>query len=363
MQDFVKNTSTTSPDIDLTLIVPCHNEQDNVQLFYTTAEKTFLDAGITLELVFINDGSTDDTLNRLRKIVEDARGKYIVQVINFTRNFGKESGVYAGLQYARGKFIGLIDADMQQDPAVALQMYDYLQDHPDCDEVAAYQSQRHESGMMKWFKERFYAIFNSMSKEVQLTPDASDFRVFKREVGEALLQMPEYFRFSKGLFSWVGFNIHTMPYEAKARHAGTSNWTYKSLFKYAGNGIMAFSTWPLKIVKYIGVVVAVVALIYLLYSIIVDYLIFHNGVAGYPTLVCLILLFGGIQTMILGIIGDYLARDYVEGKHRPIYLMKQHFDTEEDLHKDKNNHDDAYLDWFSRAPNYPNQRYSDGNSR
>lgn len=318
-------------DIDLTLIVPCHNEQDNVQLFYQTAEKTFDDAGVRLEIVFINDGSSDHTLERLRQIVDDARGTHVVQVIGFSRNFGKESGVYAGLQHARGRFMCIIDADMQQDPFVALKMYRFLQNHPEYDEVAAYQAHRHESPMMRWLKERFYATFNSMTKEIQLTPDASDFRVFKCEVGEAILQMPEYFRFSKGLFSWVGFNVYTMPYDAKVRHSGTSNWSYRSLFHYASEGIMAFTTWPLKIVKYIGFVTAILALIYLLYSIIVDYFILHNGVAGYPTLVCLILLFGGVQTMVLGIIGDYLARDYVEGKHRPIYLMKQHYDTLEQL--------------------------------
>lgn len=331
MQDLLQNTCEASHDIDLSLIVPCHNEQDNVELFYKTAEATFEKAHISLELVFINDGSSDDTLARLENIVEEARGKHIVQVIGFSRNFGKESGVYAGLQHVRGSYVGIIDADMQQDPAVALKMYDFLQDHPEYDEVAAYQSQRHESPLMRWLKERFYAVFNSMTKDIHLTPDASDFRVFKREVGDAILQMPEYFRFSKGLFSWVGFNVYAMPYEAKERHSGTSNWSYRSLFHYASEGIMAFTTWPLKIVKYIGALTSFIALLYLLYSIIVDYFILHNGAAGYPTLVCLILLFGGIQTLILGIIGEYLARDYVEGKHRPIYITKQYFDTKPDM--------------------------------
>lgn len=312
---------------DLSLIVPCHNEAGNVRLFFETAHTCFKEAGISLELVFIDDGSTDGTMGVLRSIVEEQRGKCAVQVIRFSRNFGKESGLYAGLQAVRGHMVGIIDADLQQDPAMALQMYRYLIEHPGTDVVAAYQEERNEGAMLKWFKRSFYRTFNAASDEIDIPPNMSDFRVFRRDVVQALLSMPEYFRFSKGLFAWVGFNTYAMPYTANARQSGTSNWSFWKLMKYAMSGILAFTTWPLKVAKYIGFVSSVGALIYLLYVVIFDYFIAGVGVPGYPTLVCLILLFGGLQLLVLGIMGEYMAREYIEGKRRPIYIAKEHLST------------------------------------
>lgn len=312
---------------DLSLIVPCHNEAGNVRLFFETAYACFDEAGINLELVFIDDGSADDTMSVLRSIVEEQRGKRAILVIRFSRNFGKESGLYAGLQAVRGRTVGIIDADLQQDPAMALKMYRYLIDHPETDVVAAYQEERHESAMLKWFKHSFYRTFNAASDEIDIPPNMSDFRVFRRDVVQALLSMPEYFRFSKGLFAWVGFNTYAMPYTANARQSGTSNWSFWKLMKYAMGGILAFTTWPLKVAKYIGFVSSVGALVYLLYVIIFDYFIAGVGVPGYPTLVCLILLFGGLQLLVLGIMGEYMAREYIEGKHRPIYIAKERLST------------------------------------
>jgi glycosyltransferase involved in cell wall biosynthesis len=313
---------------DLTLIVPCHNEEDNIPAFFDAAVGCLDPSGIAYEMIFVNDGSSDGTMRVLRDLVADQAGKRMIQVIGFSRNFGKESGLYAGLQAARGRYIGLIDADMQQDPVIALRMYRYLQDNPECDVVAAYQEERLESPALCWFKRAFYRTFNAASDEIDIPADMSDFRVFRRSVGEALLSMPEYFRFSKGLFSWVGFNTHAMPYTPNDRNAGESSWSFRSLFHYAMGGILSFTTWPLKIVKYVGVVSSVIALVYLAYVLFVDYMIMGIAVPGYPTLVCLILLFGGVQLLVLGVMGDYMARDYIEGKRRPIYIARERLDTE-----------------------------------
>lgn len=320
----------TSCDMpDLTLIVPCHNEESNIPVFFESASVCLNKAGISWELVFINDGSTDSTMQQLKALV----GKHPtdrLQVIGFSRNFGKESALFAGLQAAKGSYIGLIDADMQQDPALAVKMFEYLKSHGEFDVVAAYQEQRREGVFLRWCKNVFYKTFNATSDQISLPANMSDFRVFKRDVRDALLSMPEYFRFSKGLFAWVGFNTHSMPYTPNERNAGRTSWSFKSLFKYATGGMLAFTTWPLKVAKYIGFVASVAALVYLLYVLIVDYLVMGIGVPGYPTLVCLVLLLGGMQLLVLGIIGDYLARDYLEGKHRPLYIVRERLSTDVD---------------------------------
>lgn len=313
----------------LSLVVPCHNERDNVRLFLEEATRVFGPReDVAFEVVFVDDGSTDGTLDELRAIVADnLQGPRGIRVISFSRNFGKESALYAGMQASKGDYVCLIDADLQQDPAVALEMYDYLAEHRDYDVVAAYQANRREGKILSWLKRRFYKIINATSDEIDLPENASDFRVFTRQVADALLAMPERFRFTKGLFAWVGFNTHVMPYEVKPRHSGESNWSTKSLFKYAFMGITSFSTWPLKVLRYGGAILSFVSALYLLYVIIVDYFILGVGVPGYPTLVCLILLFGGFQLLALGIIGDYVARGYIEGKHRPLYIVKEDFSS------------------------------------
>ncbi len=320
-------TNQTLKTPDLTLIVPCYNEAGNIPCFYRSATSVFREANVSLELVFIDDGSADDTLSALHRLARTHDHDVIVQVISFSRNFGKESGLYAGLQAARGRIVGLIDADMQQDPKIACQMYHYLQEHNDCDVVAAYQEERHERRLLRWSKHMFYRTFNAASDEIDIPADMSDFRLFRHDVATALLSMPEYFRFSKGLFAWVGFRTHAMPYTPHQRHSGTSSWSFSQLFHYAMGGILAFTTWPLKIAKWTGVVSALGALIYLLYVVIVDYGIKGIAVPGYPTLVCLILLLGGVQLLVLGIIGEYLARDYLEGKHRPLYIARERIDS------------------------------------
>lgn len=329
-----------SPDISL--VVPCNNEEANVRPFFDEAVRTFgARDGLTFEIVYIDDGSTDNTFAEISALVEEtsrelgqpsdqapSNGLCRVTAIRFSRNFGKESAIYAGMEASTGKAVCLIDADLQQDPAVALQMYDYLVSHDDCDVVAAYQDNRKEGKAVSWLKRKFYRVFNATSDGIELPENMSDFRVFTRQVAEALLSMPENNRFSKGLFAWVGFNTHAVPYTVRPRHAGKSRWTVRSLFKYAFTGFSSFSTWPLKAIKTIGGICSFAAAVYLLYVLIVDFLILGIDIPGYPTLVCLILMFGGFQLLALGFIGDYLARDYIEGKQRPLFIVKDCFSSD-----------------------------------
>ena len=311
---------------DLTLVVPCYNEADNIPLFYKTATECFEQAGVSIEIVFVNDGSQDGTAQLLRRVVESARGKHAVQAIDFSRNFGKESALYAGMQAARGNNICLIDADMQQTPHDALRMYHLLMENAEVDCVAACQVDRKEGFVLRLFKRAFYRTFNGMADDISIPANVSDFRVFRRSVRDALLALPERERFSKGLFAWIGFNTLEIPYEAEQRAAGTSKWSFRKLFRYAATGIFGFTTWPLKIAVWLGSICAVAAVIYLL-SVLAEYLLYGTNAPGYPTLACLILLFGGLQLAVLGVIGEYLGRDYIENKRRPIYLAKEHLDS------------------------------------
>lgn len=314
---------------DLTLVVPCYNEVDNIPLFYRTATECFDEAGVALEIVFVNDGSQDGTAALLRRIVEQARGKHAVQAITFSRNFGKEAALYAGLETVNGKCVCFIDADMQQTPQDALRMYKLLQEHPEHDCVAACQVDRKEGFVLKLFKQAFYRTFNGISDDIAIPANVSDFRVFRRSVADALLKLPEKERFSKGLFAWVGFSTLEVPYEPEERASGKSKWSFRKLFHYAMTGIVGFTTWPLKIAIYLGLLSSVGAVAYLI-VVLGEYALRGNDVPGYPTLACLILLFGGLQLFVLGIIGEYLARDYIENKHRPIYLAKERLTSEEE---------------------------------
>ena len=312
---------------DLTLVVPCYNEADNIPLFYKTATECFEQAGVGIEIVFVNDGSQDGTAQLLRRVVESARGKHAVQAIDFSRNFGKESALYAGMQAARGNNICLIDADMQQTPHDALRMYHLLMENADIDCVAACQVDRKEGFVLKLFKRAFYRTFNGMADDISIPANVSDFRVFRHAVADALLSLPEGQRFSKGLFAWVGFKTLEVPYEPDARANGESKWSVKSLFHYAANGILGFTTWPLKVAVWIGLVASLGGFVYLLW-IIFEYALRGTDVPGFPTLACLILLFGGLQLTVLGVIGEYLSRSYIEGKHRPLYIAKEHLTNE-----------------------------------
>lgn len=331
-----KTMKMTQYAYDLSLIAPCHNEQGNVRALYEAICTTFGDEDARVELILVDDGSKDTTFLEMQQVCAAAarasqseQHAIGVQLVQLSRNFGKESALVAGMQCARGACVGFIDADLQQDPAIAREMFEYLCGHDECDVVAAYQVHRHEPAPIRFLKKAFYASFNAASDEIDIPSDMSDFRVFRATVKDAVLSLPEYFRFSKGIFAWVGFNTHAIAYEAHERHAGKSNWSVISLFKYAFGGILAFTTWPLKIAKYLGFFTSIAAAVYLFYVIIFEYLMHGIDVPGYPTLVCLTLIFGGLQLLVLGVIGEYLARDYLQGKQRPIYIARRYITSDE----------------------------------
>lgn len=299
----------------LSLIVPCYNEEQNVEAFYARCQEMF--PTDQYEVVFVNDGSKDGTYKKLQKLHEEHDN---ILVVNFSRNFGKESAIYAGLHYASGSYISIIDADLQQDPEIVRNMVNILEEKPDIDVVAAYQAQRHEGKLMSWCKDRFYKFINRLS-EVDLRENASDFRTFRASVQKALLDMPEYFRFSKGLFSWVGFETEYIPYEAAERFAGTTKWSFTKLLKYAMEGIISFSTLPLQLATFFGAIVSAIAIIYGI-VIIAQTLLTGIDVPGYATTIVVVLFLGGVQLLVMGILGEYLAKTYIQGKHRPVYIAE-----------------------------------------
>ncbi|MGN0547598.1 MAG: glycosyltransferase family 2 protein [Acutalibacteraceae bacterium] len=301
----------------LSLVVPCYNEEKNVSLFYEAAKSDFSGAGFDYEIVFVNDGSRDGTFKELQKLMN---GDIPVKIVNFSRNFGKESAMYAGLRESEGDYVTIIDADLQQRPAIALDMVRMLDSEPEYDCIAAFQDKRKEGKVLTFFKNSFYKLINKFA-DTEFVQGASDFRTFRRPMVEAILSMDEYFRFSKGLFSWVGFNTKFIPYEVQERATGTSKWSFRKLFKYALDGIFAFTTAPLRIATILGLVTSFFSIIYLI-IVVIQKLAFGIAVAGYATIVVLILLLGGIQLCCIGIIGEYIARTYIQTKGRPIYIAK-----------------------------------------
>lgn len=338
--------------MDFSLIIPCYNEEENLRVFIPTAIARLEALDASCEMVFVDDGSSDATFQVIEEQIDayekqaghsggdgpapqregvpaapdgggsaGGGGGLSFRIIGFSRNFGKESAMFAGLEQARGDVLGFIDADMQQDPAVAVRMFNVLKEDPACDCVAAVQEHRRESLPMRALKRLFYRMFRDMS-DLDIVEGASDFRVFTRQVADALLSLREHFRFSKGLFSWVGFSTRVVTYKVHDRYAGKSKWTLRDLFGYAWNGVVAFSTWPLRMAMALGVVLAIVSLV-LLGIDVVDSMVLHDGVSMGRVLVYVVLLMGGIQMIVLGVFGEYLARAYLESKHRPLYIVRR----------------------------------------
>ena len=303
----------------LSLIVPCYNEAENVAAFQDAVIGAFAGCGYDYEIVFIDDGSRDATLHNLKKL--HASHKCPVKIISFSRNFGKEAGLYAGLQHASGDYLCLIDADLQQRPEIARDMVKILDEKPELDVVAAYQDRRGEGKVLSFFKKSFYSIINRMS-DVSLHADASDFRCFRRSVAESIIGLTEYHRFSKGIFAWVGYSTEFIPYTAQERHAGTTKWNFWKLLNYAIEGIIGFSTAPLRLATIIGGVTGVAAALYLI-VVVLQKLIWGIAVPGYATIIVLILLLGGIQLFCIGIIGEYVGRIFEQSKDRPVYIAKE----------------------------------------
>ena len=303
----------------LSLIVPCYNEAENVAAFQAAVIHAFDGCGYDYEIIFIDDGSRDATLHNLKKL--HAEQKCRIKVISFSRNFGKEAGLYAGLQHACGEYISLIDADLQQRPEIVRDMVAILDQQPDMDVVAAYQDRRGEGKVLSFFKKSFYAIINMLSS-VTLQPDASDFRTFRRSVRDSILELAEYHRFSKGIFAWVGYNTYFIPYTACERAAGKTKWSFWKLVNYAIEGIIGYSTAPLRLATCCGAVTGFAALVYLI-MVILEKLILGIDVPGYATIIVLILLLGATQLFCIGIIGEYVGRTFEQTKDRPIYIAKE----------------------------------------
>ncbi len=305
-------------DIDISIIIPCYNEEQNIPLLFEECQKTFDKQNINIEYIFINDGSKDHTFDAIKNIV--LKNNNVIG-LNFSKNFGKESAIYAGLNKSLGKYIAIMDADLQQHPKYVLKMFNYIIDNPEYDIITCYQAIRKEGKVISFFKKLFYKLINKIS-EIEFYENASDFRLFSRQVANSLLELKEYYRFSKGFFSWIGYNNYYMPYEVEERKFGKSSWSFISLIKYALDGIIGFSISPLKISTYIGFIAFVISIIYMI-IVLIQKIFIGIDVDGYATIVCLILMFGSLQMIFIGIIGEYLGRVYIETKKRPIYIIKE----------------------------------------
>lgn len=301
----------------LSLVVPCFNEEEVIFDFYKEVRAVFEGNIDDYEFVFVNDGSRDGTLERLRAIHKVADN---VKVVSFSRNFGKEAAMYAGLNNACGDYTCVIDADLQQRPEVVLEMAEILDKNPDIDCVAAYQEERKESQLLTFCKDKFYELINKVS-EVEFYPGASDFRLMRRPMVEAVINMGEYHRFSKGLFSFVGFNTEFIPYEVQERAGGESKWSFVKLFKYAIEGIVGYTTSPLRIATFAGVASIAASVLYLIIALIAGAI--AGNITSAVAIITLILLVGGLNFLFIGIAGEYLARTYMQVKDRPVYIVKE----------------------------------------
>ena len=309
----------------LSLVVPCYNEAENVAAFQEATIAAFEGCGYDYEIVFIDDGSKDATLHNLRKL--HAEQKCPVKVVSFSRNFGKEAGIYAGLTHTCGEYVSFIDADLQQRPEIVRDMVKILDEQPEYDIVAAYQDRRGESKILSFFKKGFYKLINGLSN-VNLKSDASDFRTIRRSVADSIIKLAEYHRFSKGIFAWVGYNTCFIPYTACERVAGTTKWNFRSLTNYAVEGIIGYSTKPLRIATYLGFFTALASVLYLIF-VVLQKLIWGIEIPGYATIIVLILVLGAVQLFCIGIIGEYVGRTFEQSKNRPIYIAKEILDYKE----------------------------------
>ena len=311
----------------ISIVVPCYNEEESLPLFYKEVNKVteIMKAKAEFEFVFVNDGSKDNTLEELRNLAKkDKRVRYI----SFSRNFGKEAGMLAGLENATGDYITTMDADLQDPPTLLEEMFDTLESGEyDCCATKS-TNRKGYSFLRKTFTKWFYDIIGKISK-TEMVPGARDFRLMTRQMVDAIISMREYNRYSKGLFSFVGFKTKWIDFEIEDRAAGTSKFNFWKLFSYAIEGIVAFSTAPLVFAALVGVIFCFIAFILIIF-IIVKTLVWGDPVGGWPSMACIMFFVGGIQLFCTGIIGEYLAKTYLETKHRPVYIVKE---TEKDLKK------------------------------
>lgn len=306
----------------LSIIVPCYNEEEALPIFYEEIVKVInkLEGDYTLEseIIIVDDGSTDSTLANARELKEkDNRVKYI----SFSRNFGKEAGIIAGLQHSIGDQVAIMDVDLQDPPELLLEMYKIITEQ-DFDCIATRRvTRKGEPPIRSFFARCFYKIINKMS-DVEIVDGARDFRLMTRQMVDAILSVDEYNRFSKGLFSWVGFKTKWLEYENRERSAGETKWSFRKLFIYSMDGIVAYTTAPLSFASIAGFFFCLIALVMILIFVIKT-LLWGDPVAGYPSMICVILFIGGIQLFSVGILGQYLSKTYLETKKRPHYIVKE----------------------------------------
>ena len=302
----------------VTVIVPCFNEQEAIPIYYKEMCKIMLQMqDVDMELLFVDDGSTDRTLSVMKALhTLDERCQYL----SFSRNFGKEAAIYAGLKNAAGDYVAIMDVDLQDPPELLPQMYQILEEE-EYDNVATKRSTRTGEPMVRSFlSEAFYKCINRISK-TEIVNGARDYRLMKRKMVDAVLEMSEYNRFSKGIFEWVGFRTKWLEFENVERSAGETKWSLRKLFKYSLEGIMGFSVAPLSLASVIGLLFCVFSF-FMILVIIVRTVAWGDPVNGWPSLVCIIFMVGGVQLLCTGIVGQYLAKTYLETKHRPIYILK-----------------------------------------
>ena len=317
MTEQIRNYPIEKSEI-LSLVVPVHNEEETIQIFYDTLSALKDNLTATIHYHFIDDGSTDNTLSILRELSNNDKN---VHYISFSRNFGKEAGLYAGLQQTTGQYVAVMDVDLQDPPELLPEMLHDVQSG-EYDAVGTRRADRAgEAKIRSWFSSQFYVGMNKIS-ETHLVDGARDYRVMTRQMVNAILSMSENQRFSKGIFSWVGFKTKYIPFENRARVAGNTSWSFWSLSKYAIEGIVSFSTFPLTVITGLGFVSFGISLLSAVF-IVIRALAYHNSAAGWPSLVTIILFIGGIQLLSLGVIGRYVAAIFLESKHRPIYITRE----------------------------------------
>lgn len=304
----------------ISIIVPCYNEEESLPYFYEEATRVLcsLKERYEYEILFVNDGSKDKTIEKIKELaVKDQHVKYL----SFSRNFGKEAAMYAGLCHAKGEYVAVMDADLQDPPSLLPEMLKILETNQ-YDSVATRRSDRRgEPPIRSWFAKKFYLIINKIS-DADIVDGARDFRLMNRKMVDAIIAMPEYNRFSKGIFGWVGFRTYWLPYENVERVAGQTKWNFWKLTKYAIDGIINFSQVPLIISSWMGGFMTALSCV-AIFLLILRRLLFGDPVQGWASLVCIIIFIGGLQMLFMGIVGQYIAKIYMESKRRPIYIIAE----------------------------------------
>ncbi|WP_449458669.1 glycosyltransferase family 2 protein [Streptococcus suis] len=303
----------------ISVIVPCFNEEEAIPYFYDAMEKVRKEMGEQFEYIFVNDGSKDRTLTVLRQLSGQDRA---VRYLSFSRNFGKEAALYAGLQAAQGELVTVMDVDLQDPPEMLMEMKAMLDGNPELDCVGTRRVSRDgEPPIRSFFAKLFYKLMNKIS-QVEVVDGARDFRLMRRHMVDAILSVSEYNRFSKGIFAWVGFETEYLPYENVERVAGETSWSFWKLLSYSIEGIINFSDTPLNIASYTGFFTFLLSLVLMVF-VVFKTLVFGDPTIGWPSTICIILFLGGLQLMTIGILGKYLAKVFLETKKRPIYIVKE----------------------------------------